>query len=145
MSQWTHFLGVIRFDSMSLNVWPEPEKKDEKVQKELDVIDRIFSDPTTLPWGSEGPIGVNTVLTDRGPTVLITGDLRDFGSEDLPRVVSWINKKLTEVKEIKSREMLIFLRDMFVNCDVEYNEKLFLIEENEDYTCKLNIYNKESK
>jgi len=40
MSQWTHILGIIRFDSFNMNVWPEPENKHKTVLKELN-YDRI--------------------------------------------------------------------------------------------------------
>jgi len=132
MSQWTHFLGIVRFDSMNLNVWPEPPDKNNLGLQEVKIIHKLVQ-MTSEPRGSEGPIQYETILTNRGPTVVITGDLRDFGYEDLKDVVGWLNYLLKIINEYALKnKWMIFIRDAIVNCDVEYYGDKLLIELNED-------------
>ena len=129
MSQWTHILGVIRFDSMGANCYPKPPEKDFILKTQASTVNAIFN--SNLPAGSEGPLEINTFLTERGPTVLITGDLRDFGKEDLREVLEWVNdcvsKAHKKYKQIKSFHELYHLRDGIVYCEVEYDDTLYLI------------------
>ncbi len=128
MSQWTHFLGVMRFDSMALNVWPEPHNKEDITQQEADLVYRIWS--SNLPMGSEGPIEIKTQITGRGPAVLITGDLRDFGMEELPDVLDWVNRCCQAVhEEAEKKKICLFLRDGFVYCDIEYHKLRIILED----------------
>ena len=123
MSQWTHVLGVIRYDSLTQNVWPEPMDKEETVRQEAKTIDRLFK-TSPLPAGSEGPIEIKTILTNRGPTVVITGDLRDFGNEDVQEILTWITQvcNLVEIT-CETNKFLLFLRDGIIQCKVEGIEK----------------------
>jgi hypothetical protein len=131
MSQWTHILGVVRFDSMAKNVWPEPRNKDEIVKHEADFVHDFFQ-RTNIPSGSEGPIEVETVITNRGPTVLLTGDLRDFGAEDLNSIVDWLNQLKGEInKSFQNEKMMLFIRDAVINCNVEFDNRTYIITEDE--------------
>lgn len=128
MSHWTHILGVIRFDSFAKNVFPEPYNKQEILKTEIQMISDIIQG-TNYPSGSEGPIQVNFIETNRGPTVLITGDLRDFGDADLCEVVSWVNYCREKIIQVaNSRQSMLFMRDAFINCDVECHGCRYIIE-----------------
>jgi hypothetical protein len=141
MSQWTHILGVIRYDSMASNCYPIPWNHNDIIAMEMDTVSRSYQ-AGLVPYGSEGPLEVDFKLTKRGPTVIITGDLRDFGVENLGNIVEWISESnrriLANPDMIKS---MLVLRDVFVNCNVEYNENLYVIEE-VDEKIVLNIYMK---
>lgn len=129
MSQWTHFIGAIRYESLAMNVWPEPPYKDKIVNDQIRHVDHCFRS-SELPTGSEGPIGFNVVLTSRGPTVLITGDLRDFGYDDLQSVIDWLNS----VDPIQKDDFygIFMVRDAMIWCDVEYGDKATFITYNHD-------------
>ena len=128
MSQWTHVLGVVRYDSINLNVWPEPLNKKGLCESELNIIEQFFSED--IPSGSEGPLQVDFVLTYRGPTILITGDLRDFGHEDVGLIVDWLNDRDKEMQLAIKKNSLLFVRDASIQCDVEGDKTLYLIKEN---------------
>lgn len=129
MSQWTHFLGVIRFESLNLNSYPEPPEKQKIAINEVHFIHRYMQGGE--PSGSEGPLQVETILTKRGPTVVLTGDLRDFGKSDLNGVVEWVNEKIKQIAKSASQTGLA-VRDAFIDCNVEYHDKKYIIEEIED-------------
>lgn len=132
MSQWTHILGVVRFDSMNKNVWPEPPNKDKLIKLEADFVDNFFQQ-SQIPSGSEGPIECQTVITDRGPTVLLTGDLRDFGKENLSEIVDWLNTLGKEIHKVALDQCsMLFIRDAIVHCEVEFDKATYLIKRNED-------------
>ena len=121
MSQWTHFLGVVRFDSLFLNVYPEPANKTRLAAAQVEKVHRLLQ-RGCVPMGSEGPIEFETVQTGRGPTVVIVGDLRDFGSDkDLQSVVDWLNQLTGEEREIGG-----WIRDAFVRCAVEFKEYKYI-------------------
>lgn len=135
MSQWTHVLGVIRFDSMAKNVHPEPYNKDDIIHIEMDMVHNVFQH--LRPEGSEGSLEIKTILTNRGPTVVISGDLRDFGEMDLQDILIWVNQCAKAlIKQAQKSRMMIWPRDGFINCDVEYSTEKFIIESdgNRDHT-----------
>ena len=125
MSQWTHILGIIRFDSMAANVWPEPPQKTKVLKDEVKFIHNLFQKGDTVS-GSERPIEIQTILTNRGPTVVITGDLRDFGKKDLPKIVNWANAIIKVINKEKKKYPTL-LRDAFINCNVEPNESFVIV------------------
>ena len=132
MSQWTHFLGVVRFDSMNLNVWPKPPQVEKVALHEVNEIHRLFQS-VSEPRGSEGPIDFETVLTNRGPTVVITGDLRDYGYDDLPEVVTWLNEVIFNINSFSNdKGWMIFIRDSFIRCEVESNSDMIAIQYDHD-------------
>ena len=135
MSQWTHFLGVVRFDSMGANCLPPPPGKNELLQDQLSEVNAVFQ--TNIPNGSEGPLKIDTILTGRGPSVLITGDLRDFGKKDLEVVLEWVNDCNNTInknlkKGGKNFNNLYFLRDAIIYCEVEFDDTLYLIRQIKD-------------
>lgn len=141
MSEWTHILGVIRFDSMAQICYPEPRNKKEIVEAEADLVNRVFQ-TINSPTGSEGPLQIETRITSRGPAVLITGDLRDYGRENIDEVVTWLNESTKAVSEgAKKENKMMFLRDAFVNCEVEFDDHKYIIQPNADENIfELKIY-----
>ena len=146
MSIWTHVLGVIRFDSMALNCWPVPTNQNEILDEQLNLINVQFQ--SHIPDGSEGPLDVKIFITDRGPTVTITGDLRDFGVGNIEEIFNWVANNCTSIKEkVKSMIHPMWLRDCCIKCEVEYNEDTILIEddydsENHNHIIVMNTYSK---
>jgi hypothetical protein len=96
MSQWTHVAGVIRFDDMRRALVRDEYRHLAAQQFPLGL-------PTPYPSGSEGPLRVR--LEDAGPdapysyfvTATVFGDLRDFGSEDLPQLEKWWRTATREI------------------------------------------------
>ena len=125
MSIWTHVLGLVRYDSITQNVWPEPKNKGNTVAEELEVIRNFYSN--NIPEGSEGPLQVDFFLANRGPIVVITGDLRDFAIPQVSGIVKWLNDCYAEALEyIKKHHFMLHLRDSCISCTVE-PDKIILI------------------
>ncbi len=123
MSQWTHVLGIIRFESMLANVRPEPYQKEKRLMDEVEKIHNHFQRGHT-PSGSEGPIQIETILTNRGPTVVIAGDLRDFGTSDVDGIVSWLNDR---IEHMGNAGIATWVRDVNISCDVEYLDHFLIV------------------
>lgn len=91
MSQWTHVCGVVRYDDLRRAIY--------RARPGTFTIE--LPDP---PCGSEGPL---TVVTHNGQgghesfgymtAVMIFGDLRDFGEEDVPELRKWWDRITTEL------------------------------------------------
>lgn len=132
MSQWTHVLGVVRFDAMAQNCLPEPPNKVAILKADTEFVERLFQQDG-IPAGSEGPIECQVIMTDRGPTVLLTGDLRDYGKEDLPEIVNWLNAITKQAHEdAVAQRRVVWLRDAIVWCEVEYDKTTYLIGRDRD-------------
>lgn len=110
MSIWTQVLGVVRFDCQGSN---------KKIihNKGLPIILKAFSH--AMPEGSEGPVEIKAIQTERGPTLLVTGDLRDFYSNDVISVLAWLNESLELIKNMDAYDRLFMhIRDGVVYCNV---------------------------
>lgn len=102
MSQWTHVNGSIRFDCFG--------------------IGRPMVEPDMLknpPCGSEGPLTVENVVVYRRPhqafiTTSISGDLRDFGEEDVVDIIKWLTEHTDDFKDVG------IIRSGIVEIAVEY-------------------------
>ncbi len=128
MSIWTHVLGVIRYDSSVLNSWPKRYDQDEITDTEMQVVYQAYQSP--LPRGSEGPLKIDMVLTHRGPTILVTGDLRDFGKAELQEILEWLNNSHKYVHNFAHKhKIMFFLRDCYIRCNVEGDDNFYIIEE----------------
>jgi hypothetical protein len=107
MSQWTHVAGCIRLDDLRL--WkPDPD---------LPALVQAG-----LPNGSEGPLQFHVwVNPERNHisayTISLWGDLRDFGTEDVPGLVEWF-------KRIASSTLGI--RQAMLHVVVEYGPTIIL-------------------
>lgn len=127
MSQWTHFLGVIRYDSLAAVVWPVPENKTEVLIDELQLVKTVYS--VNIPEGSEGPLELNFINTNRGPTITISGDLRDFGKPELIQVLAWVSERYEIVQTlVMKQKRLLMMRDAVIRCEVESDKTTYLIE-----------------
>ena len=96
MSQWTHVCGAIRYDNMMLAI-SLPQFK-EMVAERL-----AIKAPEPLPAGSEGPLTVTVHKRDETDgydymsTMLIIGDLCDFGNDELPTLEEWWERATTNL------------------------------------------------
>lgn len=129
MSRWTHVLGIIRFEDVDKNIWPKPRV--DRSERKANLIHKLFQ-RTVIPSGSEGPLNIQTIITDRGPTVILTGDLRDFDRENINEICEYLNKVINIIKEDKrliGKELPMYMsvRDAMINCDIEYYEKKVII------------------
>ncbi len=110
MSQWTHVNGSIRFDNFKIN--------GPLVEPNMSI---------SLPEGSEGPItlGYTDVYRTENQsfvTVSISGDLRDFGDEDVDSILSWLNYHTSKAMMIRSG---------LIEIDVEFSDT-FIYQYNND-------------
>lgn len=125
MSQWTHIIGVIRFNYWAQNCWCSDTQGKPSCwnpESKIDFLKKAFS--SQKPRGSEGPIEINVANSKRGPIVTISGDLRDFGLPELKGVISWLNKVHTRINKenaVSEFDDLIMIRDYSIRCDVEYH------------------------
>ena len=117
MSIWTHVLGIIRYDSFAANMSPVAVNKDQILAAQMQQISDSYQ--RSIPSGSEGPLDIQVILTNRGPTVVITGDLRDFEEADLQEIITWLNSQPDSLGN--SLETMTFIRDVNILCDVESN------------------------
>lgn len=133
MSQWTHVLGAIRFDSSYRMSYPRHRRADELAEWEADHIYEIL-ERSYAPMGSEGGIEYNITMSKRGPVVVLTADLRDFGREDVEGIFDWIRAIASQVKEwADSGNSFLLLRDVNVGIQVEFDPNIYLITDNHDY------------
>jgi hypothetical protein len=81
MSSWMHIQGSVGIDGA---VWDEDSQK--QIHRE---ISKLFNPP---PWGSEIPARITVRQNERHCThcadVMLVGDLRDVGSQDV--FVEWL-------------------------------------------------------
>ncbi len=120
MSQWTHVAGIIRLDSMGncivrqVPTESKREKIEEAVTKALGNTCNFESTPEedercNVPAGSEGSLQHNVFPNsddedDPGVSwgyATIWGDLRDFGTEDVPKIKDWFQKSLERLQKTK--------------------------------------------
>lgn len=111
MSQWTHVAGAVRYDSLPF--FPDNKQRIQALIQE------------NLPTGSEGPLTVTVEMTDdhslNVANVLIAGDLRDFGSEDVQGVLEWFGRI---AKPDKSHSLMV--RQAVLTIEVEAGETVTL-------------------
>jgi len=127
MSQWTHVCGCIRYDALRMAGMPYAT---------LDQIKELIGHPVNyddakekwdacnVPCGSEGSIQFvfwsNRSLNSLAAfTVGIFGDLRDFGSEDVPKIKEWFEKVT------KSEGVMV--RSAILEIEVEYSDEPIIL------------------
>lgn len=111
MSIWTHIAGIIRIDHLPI-LGTLTEATVETIIK------------AGAPRGSEGGLDVKTVKTQvwdkmGGPAVWgyvsFVGDLRDFGEEDVQKIIpGWLNNVLASFNIVKA-----LIRQGIVEVEVE--------------------------
>jgi len=114
MSQWTHVSGCIRID----------EILEYETHTIVNKIQRRFRN---APSGSEGPIHFSVVKTGVENSlawglVYLWGDLRDFGDEDVPKILNWLQNACGG----------LMIRSCLVGVNVEFGPD-YIIEDLKDY------------
>jgi hypothetical protein len=165
MSQWTHLAGIIRLDNMGhcmvrAATIRKKEIMEEAIAKALGKTCDYNSpdeawDQCTVPCGSEGSLQYR-VFPNVDPQedshalswgyIAIWGDLRDFGSEDMPKIKEWFQKSLEKLMKPEgfgpSEEMNVFekaeymlslfsIRDAILNVHIEYSPITVLLWDEE--------------
>lgn len=101
MSVWTHVAGCIRVDSFPFMAQPDFKKIFIK-----ELWDEKDEGECNMPNGSEGSLDYR-IIRNPDPdamsayTVLIFGDLRDFGKDDRNEIEEWWNRVLKECGMIR--------------------------------------------
>ncbi len=137
MSQWTHVLGVIRYDYMAQNIWtsetngrPKCYNPNEKIK----LLNKLYK--KDIPSGSEGPLQVHIHNSNRGPAVTITGDLRDFGKDEVLNIKYWLNnidKEIKKYNEDKEFDDFLEIRDAIISCNVEYSDTVLFVYKDDSF------------
>lgn len=100
MSVWTHIAGVIRVDCIRCISKPDFNK----------IFVRCLWDENNkdcnMPMGSEGSLDFRVIENpDKDSlaayTVVVFGDLRDFGVANIPEIEDWWNKVLEQCGMIR--------------------------------------------
>lgn len=137
MSQWTHVLGTIRFDYYAQVIWSsdtDGRPKCYDIQKKIKKLKNIFN--KDVPRGSEGPLEIKVINSERGPIVTISGDLRDFGSQnDIKSIINWLDKSIDKIEKYNQNyqfEDHLDIRDSIISINVEFSQKLIVLVFNEN-------------
>lgn len=108
MSVWTHVAGVIRVDCFR---WIGEQPEFNKI-----FVRELWNENThgacNMPMGSEGSLDFRVIEnpnkdTIAAYTVVIFGDLRDFGAEDIHIIEKWWNKALEQCGMIRQAVLQI--------------------------------------
>lgn len=111
MSTWTHVSGCIRVDSFPF--MPQPDFKKIFIKKLWDEKD---DGECNIPSGSEGSLDYR-IIRNPDPhamstyTVVIFGDLRDFGKDDRNEIEEWWNRVLKECGMIRQAVLQVIFED----------------------------------
>jgi hypothetical protein len=126
MSQWTHVLGVIRFDSLSKNIYPKLENEEEILSFQTEYLRILFIPPI---FGKERTIEHQVVMSHRGPCVLLTGDLCNFDEDDCDKIRDWlnyINDKFSLTYSNSDMDYFLEIRDATIRCEVESKDTIYI-------------------
>jgi hypothetical protein len=151
MSQWTHVLGLIRYDYMAQNIWCSDTGGKPycyNIKEKIKFLKKIYK--KDIPEGSEGPIEISVTNSNRGPVVRLTGDLRDFGLSEVEGIISWLNNVQTNLTKINRKTDFydtLSIRDSIVCVDVEYykNYKFLMFSENKKSWFNMEVKKEKSK
>ena len=111
MSVWTHVAGCIRVDSFSFMTQPDFKKIFVK-----ELWDEKDEGECNMPNGSEGSLDYR-IIRNPDPhamsayTIIIFGDLRDFGKEDKDEIINWWNRVLKECGMIRQAVLQAIFED----------------------------------
>lgn len=110
MSVWTHVAGIIRVDTIR-GLTPTPDF--EKI-----FIKSLFGDDTisNMPSGSEGSLDYRIIenpdeASIAAYTVVIFGDLRDYGADRTEDIKDWWEHVLSEFDMIRQAVLQICPED----------------------------------
>jgi len=112
MSVWTHVAGVIRVDALPA-LGLKPDFKKIFIKKLWDEEDE---GECNMPYGSEGSLDYRIIENKdktslAAYTVVIFGDLRDRGTEDLDNIKNWWEKTLKEFNMVRQAVLQILPED----------------------------------
>jgi hypothetical protein len=130
MAQWTHILGTIRYNYWAQNCWCSETKGAPKCydpKEKIKILEKLYK--SEVPSGSDEPIEINVCNSNMGPVVTITGDLRDFYTCDVQKILSWltnINKEIEELNTSKEFVDTLEIRDSIILCCVEYDQDRYI-------------------
>lgn len=110
MSVWTHVTGVIRVDSIR-GLMPAP--KFDKI-----FVKRLWGDNniSNMPTGSEGSLDYRVIENPdesamAAYTVVIFGDLRDYGADRIQDIKDWWERVLSEFEMVRQAVLQICPED----------------------------------
>lgn len=161
MSQWTHVAGIIRLDNFgACMVRLSTDCKNEKIKQAIgkalgntcnyDSPDGAWQQ-CTVPCGSEGSLQYKVLPNSDSDEdthaitwgcAVIWADLRDFGSEDVPKMENWFQESLAKLTKPegfnpveqmdmseKARYMLsaFSIREAILSVDVEGQPRIILL------------------
>ena len=106
MSVWTHIAGVIRVDCIR----GISEPKFNKIF--IKSLWGEYNPDCNMPMGSEGSLDFRVIENPNrnsiaAYTVVIFGDLRDFGTEDIHKIEDWWNKVLEQCDMVRQAVLQI--------------------------------------
>jgi len=136
MAQWTHVLGIIRYEYIAQNTWSSETKGKPDYynpKEKIAVLKQMYQD---MPADLEGRLEVCTFNSERGPVVTIMGDLRHFYQEDVQIIQEWLNSIDARVKtynEDKVYHDRLEVRDAIVLCDVEYKATILFVYKDDSF------------
>lgn len=107
MSMWTHVAGVIRVDAIR-GLLPTPDFKKIFIKSLWNQRNKNCN----MPMGSEGSLDFRIIenpykASIAAYTVVIFGDLRDFGEENVHEIEEWWNRVLKECGMIRQAVLQI--------------------------------------
>lgn len=118
MSIWTHAAGIIRIDHLrSLDIRPTPDF-DNIFKKfiytdNLDISElRKAAEECNMPTGSEGSLDYKVIENPNendicAYIVVIFGDLRDFGKDDVNKIKEWWKDTLSKFDMVRQAVLQI--------------------------------------
>lgn len=106
MSVWTHVAGVIRVDAIREIAEPDFSKI---------FVRCLWGEDTkgcNMPLGSEGSLDFKIIENPdksclAAYTIVVFGDLRDFGVDDMPEIESWWDRVLEQCGMIRQAVLQI--------------------------------------
>lgn len=106
MSVWTHVAGVIRVDCLRFMGEPDFNKI---------FVRRLWSEDIkdcNMPFGSEGSLDFRVIENPdkdclAAYTVVVFGDLRDFGAANMPEIEEWWDRVLEQCGMIRQAVLQI--------------------------------------
>lgn len=110
MSVWTHVAGVIRVDSIRVFM---PDPKFDKI-----FVKSLWGDTniSNMPTGSEGSLDYRIIENPdedsmSAYTVVIFGDLRDYGANRIEDIKDWWEHVLSEFEIVRQAVLQICPED----------------------------------
>lgn len=129
MSTWTHINGNIRLDFLGMTSLPNDKDEWESFLGEKKRLETLLGPQTPsnrdiddsnvsyqIPEGSEGTIRyeiipeVNTrngVRKVRFINIILTGDLRDYGTENVKELFYWWQETLEKLERVRQAVILV--------------------------------------